>query len=73
MSSNWTWSSKTRRVSKILPKVLERVKEGISIKHNDKFDLEQYLKQVRTFLKRSKKIKKTKKPNQNLKKPANPK
>jgi hypothetical protein len=27
-----------------LPKVYERVKEGISIKHNDKFDLDQYFK-----------------------------
>jgi hypothetical protein len=35
---------KQEESQKILPKVLERVKEGISIKHNDKFDLEQYLK-----------------------------
>lgn len=36
-------SLKQAESQKILPKVLERVKEGISIKHNDKFDLEQYL------------------------------
>ena len=35
---------KQEESQKILPKVLERVKEGISIKHNEKFDLEQYLK-----------------------------
>lgn len=27
-----------------LPKILERIKEGIAIKHNDKFDLDQFLK-----------------------------
>lgn len=34
---------KQRESQKILPKVLERVKEGISIKHNEKFDLDEYL------------------------------
>jgi predicted nucleotidyltransferase len=27
----------------VLPKVMERIKEGVSIKHNDKFDLDSYL------------------------------
>ena len=43
---------KQEETQKILPKVLERVKEGISIKHNDKFDLEQYLKTGPSILKK---------------------
>ncbi|PJZ70556.1 lipoprotein LipL31 [Leptospira perolatii] len=34
---------KSRRSVEVYPKVLERVKEGVTIKHNDKFDLEAYL------------------------------
>jgi hypothetical protein len=37
-------SIKSNESQKALPKVLERIKEGISIKHNEKFDLEQFLK-----------------------------
>ncbi|MCB1157220.1 MAG: lipoprotein LipL31 [Leptospiraceae bacterium] len=29
---------------KILPRIIERVKESVSIKHNEKFDLEEYMK-----------------------------
>lgn len=43
---------KQEESQKILPKVLERVKEGISIKHNDKFDLDQYLKTGPSILKK---------------------
>jgi len=43
---------KQQESEKILPKVIERVKEGISIKHNEKFDLEQYLKTGPSFLKK---------------------
>lgn len=48
---------KQEESQKILPKVLERVKEGISIKHNDKFDLEQYLKTGPGILKKESKEK----------------
>jgi hypothetical protein len=34
---------KNEKMKKLLPDLLVRIKEGISIKHNDKFDLEQYL------------------------------
>ncbi|TGK19236.1 lipoprotein LipL31 [Leptospira fluminis] len=34
---------KSRRSMEVYPKVLERVKEGVTIKHNEKFDLENYL------------------------------
>lgn len=34
---------KRERSKEVLPKVMERIKEGISIKHNDKFDLDAYL------------------------------
>ena len=45
---------KQQESEKILPKVIERVKEGIAIKHNEKFDLEQYLKTGPSFLKKAK-------------------
>jgi hypothetical protein len=32
------------RSQEVLPKVMERIKEGVSIKHNEKFDLDAYLK-----------------------------
>ncbi len=48
---------KQEESQKILPKVLERVKEGISIKHNEKFDLEQYLKTGPSILKKDAKEK----------------
>jgi hypothetical protein len=35
---------KKDKSQEILPKVLERIKEQVSIKHNDKFDLEAFLK-----------------------------
>lgn len=35
---------KAEESEKQIPKVLERIKEGISIKHNDKFDFDEYLK-----------------------------
>ncbi|XDD48917.1 lipoprotein LipL31 [Leptospira sp. WS92.C1] len=35
---------KKEKSQEILPKVLERIKEQVSIKHNDKFDLEAFLK-----------------------------
>jgi predicted nucleotidyltransferase len=31
------------RSQEVLPKVMERIKEGVSIKHNEKFDLDAYL------------------------------
>lgn len=34
---------KRARSQEVLPKVMERIKEGVSIKHNDKFDLDAYL------------------------------
>lgn len=52
---------KQEESQKILPKVLERVKEGISIKHNDKFDLEQYLKTGPSILKKEAKDKENEK------------
>ena len=52
---------KQEESQKILPKVLERVKEGISIKHNDKFDLEQYLKTGPSILKKESKEKESEK------------
>lgn len=36
---------KKDKSQEILPKVLERIKEQIAIKHNDKFDLDAFLKQ----------------------------
>ena len=48
---------KQEESQKILPKVLESVKEGISIKHNEKFDLEQYLKTGPSILKKDAKEK----------------
>jgi len=48
---------KQEESQKILPKVLERVKDGISIKHNEKFDLEQYLKTGPSILKKDAKEK----------------
>ena len=48
---------KQEESQKILPKVLERVKEGISIKYNEKFDLEQYLKTGPSILKKDAKEK----------------
>jgi hypothetical protein len=41
---------KSEQSKDIVPKVYERIKEGISIKHNDKFDLEQYLKSIPSFI-----------------------
>ncbi|MEM7179855.1 MAG: lipoprotein LipL31 [Spirochaetota bacterium] len=38
---------KRRESEKIVPKVMERIKERISIKHNDKFDLDEYLKNAK--------------------------
>lgn len=37
-------SLKQQESNTAIPKALERIKEGIAIKHNEKFDLEQYLK-----------------------------
>jgi hypothetical protein len=34
---------KRARSQEVLPKVMERIKEGVSIKHNEKFDLDAYL------------------------------
>ncbi len=39
---------KAEETEKLIPKVLERIKEGISIKHNEKFDLDEYLKSKKT-------------------------
>lgn len=50
---------KRRESEKIVPRVMERIKERISIKHNDKFDLDEYL--------RNKKIDPDKKPDSSSK------
>ena len=34
---------KQARSQEVLPKVMERIKEGVTIKHNEKFDLEAFL------------------------------
>ncbi|WCL48060.1 lipoprotein LipL31 [Leptospira sp. GIMC2001] len=34
---------KRNKSQEVLPKVMERIKEGVSIKHNEKFDLDAYL------------------------------
>lgn len=36
-------SLKEQRSKEILPRVLERIKEGVTIKHNEKFELDSYL------------------------------
>jgi hypothetical protein len=48
---------KQEQSRKILPDVLQRVKEEISVKHNDKFDLDQYLKTGPSILKKEMKEK----------------
>ncbi|MBE7410850.1 MAG: lipoprotein LipL31 [Leptospiraceae bacterium] len=47
---------KQRESQNVLPKVIERIKEGVVIKHNDKFDVDAYMKSEMKFDENGKKI-----------------
>ncbi|MCC6275745.1 MAG: lipoprotein LipL31 [Leptospiraceae bacterium] len=49
-------SLKQKESQNVLPKVIERIKEGVVIKHNDKFDLDAYMKKEMKFDENGKKV-----------------